>query len=142
MGSWNESDFIMQLPILPGNKVRAFVIVYQKYNNGSKGGGYCSINDIWYPRGLPIKGEYADYGEVDSIIMDASATILLNGLKKDFVPFVAKDKWEKSVSTKKLNLTELISLISRDNAFVFDGESPGKANYEQNFIKQKSLFLI
>lgn len=140
MGCWNETCGITQLPINAGDKVRVFFIVKNDYGVEKAGGGYSYANDIWYPRGLPIQGKYNEYGGVeDDIVEDISATILLDGIKKDWATYKARNQWEKDIDSKKLNLVELVDLASQDHANIYDGDSPIRQKRMEEWLKNVSL---
>lgn len=133
MGCWNETDAITQLPILHRDKVRVFILTKSPSYGRYAGGGQCQSNGTWFPRGLPIQGEYNDYGglEEDSIIHDLGSKILLDGIKKDWFELEPEAKMAKMmsysgsdyISANDLTLENLVDCVSQDNAFIHDGES-------------------
>jgi hypothetical protein len=127
MGCWCETCGITQLPINAGNKCRAFLIVKQDYGEGEHGGGHCYANDVWYPRGFGVLGDYNDYGGIENIQEDICTQVLLNGLKQDFVPYKAKNQWEQDENPQDLTIELVLDSAERNRAQVYDGESPIEA---------------
>ena len=123
MGCWCETCGITQLPINAGDKCRAFLIVKQNYGEGERGGGHSYTNDVWYPRGFGVLGEYDDYGGIENIQEDTCTQVLLNGLKQDFVPYKAQHQWEKDENPQELTIAQVLESAERDRAKVYDGES-------------------
>lgn len=125
MGCWSGTDSITGLPINHGDKCRVFLITKQNYADvADDGGGYCSSHDVWYPRGFGVLGEYDDYGGLEKIEENLHTDILLNGLKKDVVPYKAKNEWDKDFSPKNIrNIGQIINRAERNKVKVYDGES-------------------
>lgn len=81
MGTWNETDGLTQLPIEGGDLVRMFLIVENKYSCIENGLTYYST-DLWKPFGLPLKGTYDEYGQIENIQEDILSNLLLESLKE------------------------------------------------------------
>lgn len=112
MGSWDETCGISQLPISPGDKVRLFIL----RGGGPKrreGGGICYPNDMWSPIAPPIAGEYADYGEIGSIVEGEASEFLLEQIKRNWAPIDEEKHREKNVPAEKLDLETALNLIER-----------------------------
>lgn len=124
MGCWCGTCAITHLPINAGDKVRLFFMTQQDYGHEDQGAGFCYSHDVWYPRGLPVSGEYDDYGSIESFTEDINTKILVNGLKRDWVNYKAKNEWEKDVNAKDLTLAIIIEETERERAHVHDGQSP------------------
>ncbi len=115
MGSWAETDGITQLPINSRDKVRLFVIISQGHCNGTaSGGGVCYSNDLWAPLGPGIQGSYNDYGTIEDIVENEDTALLLDILKKGWIPF--KKEYEDVSDIKDMPLSEALHWIERDEA--------------------------
>lgn len=123
MGCWCGTCAISHLPINAGDKIRLFFMTMQDYGNEKEGAGFCYSHDVWYPRGLPIAGEYDDYGGIENIKEDINSKILVEGLKKDWVNYKAKNEWEKDVNAEDLDIRTIVEETERDRAMVHDGQS-------------------
>jgi hypothetical protein len=64
MGSWSGTCAVTNLSIEVGDPVVIFLLanVDDREHNDN---GFCYVDDIWCPIGLPIYGKYADYGEME-----------------------------------------------------------------------------
>ena len=77
MGSWHATCNLSQLPITPGTKVRVLFLGRCPYSmdpgnemqlsSGDNSKERCYSTDFWYPRTIPIKAVYDDYGRVTGI---------------------------------------------------------------------------
>jgi len=124
MGCWCGTCGISHLPINAGDKIRLFFMTMQHYGNEKEGAGFCYTNDVWYPRGLPISGEYDDYGGIENITEDINCKILVDGIKQDWVNYKAKNEWEHDVNADALDISTIVKETERDRALIYDGESP------------------
>lgn len=123
MGCWAGTCGISHLPINAGDKVRLFFMTMQDYGNEKEGAGFCYSNDVWYPRGLPISGEYDDYGGIENVTEDINSKILVDGIKQDWVNYKAKNEWEEDVNAKDLDIYKIVEETERDRAHIHDGQS-------------------
>jgi hypothetical protein len=140
MGSWAGTCGITQLPI-NDDECRIFLIVENHWEEKT-GSGYCYINDVWYPRGLSLFGHYNDYGALEDIKENINSEILLNGLKQDWVTYIAKNEWEKDVSPNDLTISSLMEEVERDRALIYEGPSPTKQMRIENWIKTGNNELL
>ncbi len=123
MGCWCGTCAISHLPINAGDKIRLFFMTMQDYGHEEQGAGFCYSHDVWYPRGLPIAGEYDDYGGIENITEDINCQILVDGLKNDWANYKAKNDWEKDVNREDLDIYTIVEETERDRAHVHDGRS-------------------
>jgi hypothetical protein len=95
MGSWHATCNISQLPITPGTPVRVLFLAKCPYaidppNPLVLGAEYnsregCYSTDFWYPRTVPLKGEYGDYGEADKLEEKLNLELFWAQLKADIL---------------------------------------------------------
>lgn len=96
MGSWNATCNISQLPILPGDPVRVLFLSRCPYSmdppndlalgEGNNSRENCYPTDFWFPRTIPLKAEYADYGDVDKLENGLPLQLFWDQLKADMLP--------------------------------------------------------
>jgi hypothetical protein len=134
MGCWCETCGITHMPIDAGDKCRVFFITQQDYGTEKQGGGFSYSNEVWYPRGLPLRGTYNDYGGLDDIEEDTNSKILIEGLKNDWVPYKAQHQWERDVNPADLDVYVVMEETERDRAKVYDGDSPTRAKRMQESL--------
>lgn len=105
LGSWFESDGITQMPIYPGDKIRAIILMKNKEGKG------CIYypNDEWLPFCFPIAGTYEDYGEIGNIKENLNTQIIVNHIQTHGF---TKDKNYKLEDLKKANINKIMDLIS------------------------------
>lgn len=95
MGSWHATCNISQLPITPGTPVRVLFLGRCPYSmdpenemklgegNNSREG--CYSTDFWYPRTVPLKAVYDDYGCVRDVETGLALDILWKQLAEDLL---------------------------------------------------------
>ena len=82
MGSYNSSGFISKLPIRRGDRVVCFIATENPYS---------SIRNLYIPDchlvpwGIPVRGEYNDYGSIENIDEDFNTEFLKKLFKVDDV---------------------------------------------------------
>lgn len=77
MGSFNTACAITGTPIIPGQKVKLFVIIQNgNYRGPMVGGSLCYPWDLYNIVGLPMNAEYADYNNYE---MDDSEQWVVEG---------------------------------------------------------------
>lgn len=93
MGSFYVTCNISQLPITGGDPVRVLFLGKCPYSmdprtedaigegNNSREG--CYPTDFWYPRTVPLKARYYDYGQVDHVEEGLCQTLFWKQLKED-----------------------------------------------------------
>lgn len=120
MGSWHGTDGITQLAVKRGNPVRMMLISKKKESELDFGGGVCYTNDLYEQFGLPIRGRYDDYGCIDSIKMDVSASFLesyFQTLHKSGKIKIGEDGFESEdyerVTPEKPSLRQFLKTIER-----------------------------
>jgi hypothetical protein len=114
MGCWNETCGITQLPIKAGDKVRLFVLVSQSSYRGEAGGGTCYPTDLWTPLGIPVQGEYDDYGSIENFKEGLDTKALLSRIKENWIPF--EREYEKVPPLDKMDLGSALHWIERGYA--------------------------
>lgn len=83
MGSFAYACCISGLPIECGDSVRYFLLNKNPYHDASD--STCYVNDLWFPRTFPLRGEYNDYGSIENITDGPEKDLWLKGLKIDLV---------------------------------------------------------
>lgn len=78
MGCWNETCGISQMPICAGDKVRMFLIVEAEHWHDV---ALHYSTDLWRPFGLPLKGTYDEYGDIENLEEDALTDLMLEHLR-------------------------------------------------------------
>lgn len=77
MGCWNGTCGISQLPIISGNKVKAFLLLQSRHQKEIKGSGTNYAMDYFAPFFLPVTAKYDDYGSICHIEEDWNTKFLL-----------------------------------------------------------------
>ena len=67
MGCWNGTCMVSNLPIMAGEPVVGFIIVYSSFEDEKNFSGTCYPEDRARPISLPIYGVYDDYGSIEEI---------------------------------------------------------------------------
>lgn len=68
MGCWNATCGLSNLPIQTGDDVLLFVLAESNLGSHDKfGGGFSYPNGRYRPIGLPVHGEYNDYGGIENV---------------------------------------------------------------------------
>lgn len=117
MGSWHESCFLSGLAIEPGEKVRWMLITKSPYNT-SKG---CYSTAFWFPRALPLRGVYDDYGNVT--VDDETSVFCKQALSQFQTDLVEKttEQYRCSAITKDtVSLESLMEWIHEEKLEVLD----------------------
>lgn len=83
MGSFDYTCAISSLPIHAGDKVRYILVTENPC--GERGSRACGPYDSWVPRTFPIKGEYNDYGTIETYAEGLGANLVLDGFKLDLI---------------------------------------------------------
>lgn len=66
MGCWNATCGLSNLPIQQGDEILFFVLS-NNFTEGELGGGFSYATDRYVPVGLPVHGQYNDYGGIENI---------------------------------------------------------------------------
>lgn len=86
MGSFDYTCAISGLPIGVGDKIRYMLVTQSPYHRAETAGGLaCEMDGYWFPRTFPLRGEYDDYGGVESLQEGPQAATWLDGFKVDLV---------------------------------------------------------
>lgn len=68
MGCWNATCGLSNLPIQAGDDVLLFVLAHSKLSSRDLfGGGFSYPNGRYRPIGLPVHGQYNDYGGIENV---------------------------------------------------------------------------
>jgi len=89
LGSWYATGMMSNLPIVWGEPVAFFLI--KKSCIRSLCGGYVYPEDPWVVQGLPILGNYFDYGEIDHIEDSGYLPWMKNHFQIEDLPAYLKD---------------------------------------------------
>ena len=82
MGCWNGTCGISQLPILTGQKVKAFLLLQSEYAKNIRGSGVCYPTEYFRPWFFPVTAEYNDYGSIENIQTDWNSEYMLETFRK------------------------------------------------------------
>jgi hypothetical protein len=138
MGSWHATCNISQLPITPGTPVRVLFLGRCPYSTddsteGRNGREGVYSTDFWYPRTIPLKAVYDDYGRVDKIDETGLAySLFWEQLKSDLYPVEEGENPYHDPSTS-LDMdwdqmwwaaSEGRLLVKRESYFVKEGRKP------------------
>jgi len=79
MGSYDGTCAVSGLPIASGAPVRFMLLCESPYEKEL----VCQITDVWFPRTLPLKGEYDSYGSVCNVQEGLQRDVWLEALQYD-----------------------------------------------------------
>ena len=137
MGCWDGTDFLTQLPIRAGEKVRLVFITESPYKDESQRNlaGYCYTTGMYFPRGIPIRGEYNDYGGIDDIVPSFAHERMIAAFKEDCVPSPfnhERDKYvdRNSLDPEKITFEYVLDRAQEGCLNVYDGHSDKLSKYE------------
>jgi hypothetical protein len=69
MGCWNQTCMITHTPIRAGDPVRLVVLIENQYSGGRVDStGVCYGHEVWTMVGMPVLGEYDDYGRAENLV--------------------------------------------------------------------------
>lgn len=115
MGSWNGTCGLSNLPIQEGDKILLFVLAPTK-SHRDLGGGFSYPTGRYTPIGLPIHGEYNDYGGIEHITKNGDVMF-------DFLTKQGQYQWQpkEDVELVPANIEELLNdVIERGNCANYD----------------------
>lgn len=119
MGSWNESCFLTGMSLSPGEKVRWMVITKAPYRT-SKG---CYTTAFWFPRALPLRGEYDDYGNAKIYDKDSIfAKQLLESFQTDLVEKEGDEYRHSEITKANVSLESLMDWFHEEKVEVVDSK--------------------
>lgn len=78
MGCWNGTCFISNLPIRHGEPIVGFTIEYAHWSSDLDYSGSCYPEAFARPIGLPLYGEYNDYGRIEKVEANVAQEYLLH----------------------------------------------------------------
>jgi len=144
MGCWNGTDFLTQLPINAGEKVRLVFITESPYKDEEQRNfaGYCYTTGMYFPRGLPIRGEYNDYGGINNIVPSFAHERMVEAFKEDCAPEPfdsERDKYidRNSLDPAKITLEYVLDRAQEGCLNVYDGHSDKLNKYEHEVFLAK-----
>lgn len=111
MGSWYATCFMSHLPIEPGQRVAAIILVSR--NNMGASCGTCNSDDYFVPLGTPIFGEYDDCGALRNINKNDYMLRYLKQLKLT-IPLVDEENHHEYFFT---SLEDVVSDVARKNLY-------------------------
>jgi len=98
MGSFSQTCCLSGLPITAGDDVKYFLLTENPYDDNL----VCQPHDMWFPRSLPVRAKYNDYGSIEDY--DATSPgvhAIIEGLKLDMVEVGVGDNSCHDVATNK-----------------------------------------
>lgn len=111
MGSWNNHCLLSRFTITHGEIVKCIILIQ---SNGRD--NICPAR-YWKPVGLPITGEYNDYGSVENIKDDFNAKFTFDLLKEKLMESTSVDVNSQCHRfTPPTNMEEMIEQIERGYA--------------------------
>lgn len=82
MGSFDFTCCVSGLPIHAGDDVVWFMLTENPYDDSL----VCYMHDMWFPRSLPIRGKYNDYGSIEGYdAASPSVYAAVEGLNNDMI---------------------------------------------------------
>jgi hypothetical protein len=152
MGCWNGTCGISQLPILAGEKVKAFLLIQSDYNKEIKGSGTSYPSEYFLPWFFPVSAEYNDYGSVENIVMDWNAKYMLKTfkgwLKTNEVKILDDDAEINSPDIEEFEKLEDVfacvergALVIKDHHTIWDENSKSWIASENSYIKI-GIFMV
>lgn len=97
MGSFSITCCISDLTIGAGDEVRWFLLTENPYNSG-----VVNSHDLWFPRSIPLKAKYNDYGSIEEYDTKAPAIAAIRGcLDQDMIEQGVGDNTIHDVATRK-----------------------------------------
>lgn len=97
MGSWNGTDFLTQLPIIAGDKMRLVFIHKSPFFENRDLASACYHTDMYRPFPIPLKGEYNDYGSIEQLVPSLSHEMLVEQFKASVIEVPYDDERDKYV---------------------------------------------
>lgn len=118
MGSYHTTCNISQLPIVPGDPVRVLFLGKCPYSmdprnpqaigEGSNSREGCYPTDFWYPRTVPLKAKYDDYGRVRDVEKGLGQDIFWEQLQDDIYEVDAgENRFHDPASSKKMDWDQM-----------------------------------
>lgn len=84
MGSFNYTCCVSNLPIEAGTPVRYLALARSAFDTNGNG-HVCYVGGRWQVYGIPIKGQYNDYGTVEKLEESFTTLMFFDGLKRGAV---------------------------------------------------------
>ncbi len=132
MGSFAYTCCISGLPIEAGDKVRFMMLTRNPYYE--EGRHNCYIDGLWFPRALPLRASYNDYGSIEGAQDPFIQQSWLDGLRMDLVELaIGKNKYHDVATSKDMSFDELLEAL-------WEGRVLVKSNVDTNgFLWDKKL---
>lgn len=135
MGSFAFTCGVSGLPIEAGDPVRFLMLTKNPYHDGAKNS--CYMHDLWFPRTLPLKGVYNDYGSVEDVEKGAAQDLWLEGLQIDLIERGIGDNSCHDVACKKdMTFNELLEALWEGRVLV-----EREARLERNLDRELKRLL-
>lgn len=117
MGSFAYTCAVSGLPIEIGDRVRYFLLTKNPYHDGAE--NTCYVHDLWFPRTLPLRASYNDYGSVEEVEAGPARDIWIEGLKRDLIEQGWGDNTVHDVPTsKEMSFDELLGAVQEGRVSV------------------------
>ena len=114
MGCWNGTCMISKLPIMSGEPVVGLFLVGGIFSR-SNVDGRSYPTDLWSPIGLPIRGRYNDYGNIEEVEPGHEKTLKVILKKIQASPYIDPDN-ECHQFKMPTDIDELLEQVERGYA--------------------------
>ncbi len=123
MGDFNGTCVISGLPIRGGDKVRYLLLTQSPYCRGPNAGEYVHyIHGRWFPRVVPLRGEYDSHGGVEELQSGAAQALWSRSFREDLVELgTGENSVHDAAVTKESELGELLEQANEGRLRVHDG---------------------
>jgi hypothetical protein len=108
MGCWNGTCGVSGLAIRAGEPVR--LLLLQEHSR-SEGTAY-SPDDLFHVRGMPLKGVYNDYGNIEEVEENILTALLVEAFQQDAVPQQSSYE-DEVIDPPNLDLKRILYAIER-----------------------------
>lgn len=108
MGSFSSTCAISGLPLEAGDKVRAYLLTENPYDDSIA----CNSTSFWFPRTFPIRAEYNDYGSIDEVEVGPAKDLWMEGFQVDLVERGMGDNVCHDVpTTRNMSFDDLLTAL-------------------------------
>lgn len=137
MGSYDDTCLISGLPIHCGDAVRYILLTQNTDCRGTRAGqSACYIYGRWFPRVLPLRGYYDDYGGVDELTEGPQQELWARGFREDMVEHGTGDNpVHDGAVTKATPLAEILERVSGGGVCVREAWGMNDATRKLNVPK-------
>lgn len=128
MGSWNQTDLLTNLPIRPGEPVRAIVMTPWVDECSHLPFGPSDPTHRYQPVALPMRGTYSAYGWIDEVVEDAgAATVRRYFAEKHQLTDLSLDALDETLDTL------VRAAQARDGAEESEEQAPAEATPQAGY---------